>query len=305
MALLAVGLGACGGSGRESSSAQQVLSPTPAQPFTPTLAPTLAELPQTSVEVIAFQWGEEALQWGELYLPASAQEPWPTLVMIHGGCWQASYTLSLQAALSKALAERGYAVWNIEYRSLGSGGKWPVMFQDVAAATDYLAELSEFYPLNMDAIVAMGHSAGGHLALWLAGREKIAADSALYFEDFVSIKGTITLGGIADLQSGACAGAASAIIESAVLSEADLKTRLTNTSPINMLPVGKPTVLISGQRDGIVPPELSQAYYLAALAEGDSSEHIVLEGAGHFELINPQAFDLTIIDEAIERISGQ
>jgi len=305
--ILASALAACGGSSNEMASTQLPLSPTPVptQPVTITPAPLPPEPPQIMAESIAFQWGEHSLQWGQLYLPPNTQEPWPAVVMIHGGCWQSSYTLELQAALSQALAERGYAVWNIEYRSLGSGGNWPVMFQDVAAATDYLEQLEAIYPINMDAIVAIGHSAGGHLALWLAGREKIAEESELYLEAFVAIKGAITLGGISDLQSAACGGAASAIIDSTALTEPSLMARLESSSPIHMLPIHKPTVLISGERDGIVPPRLSEAYFVSALAEGDSSDHIVLEDAGHFDLINPQALDLGIIESAIEMITRQ
>ncbi len=284
---------ACGGNTNQAGNAGASETDTP--------SPTPIAR-QNEVAVLPLQWGSTSSQWGELYVLDHLCSYRATVVMIHGGCWQSFYTLELQAALSDALARKGYAVWNIEYRSLGNGGEWPVMFQDVAAATDYLTEIAEIYPLDLDATVAMGHSAGGHLALWLAGRERITQASELYVASALTIKGSIALGGISDLLSSACGGASGAIIDKAELGDQSLTERLKNTSPIHMLPIEKPTVLISGERDNIVPPALSDAYTAAAQLAGDNSEHIVIREAGHFYLIDPLQLDLEMLDDTIQSV---
>ena len=75
--------------------------------------------------------------------------------------------------LARDLAARGFAAWNIEYRRVGQeGGGWPGTLEDVAAAADAVPGLDGVDPSR---VVTVGHSAGGHLALWLAARHRIAA----------------------------------------------------------------------------------------------------------------------------------
>ena len=110
-----------------------------------------------------YRYGPDPAQHGELWLPA---DPVPgTIVVIHGGFWRARYDLSLARPLAADLAQRGYAVWNLEYRRPGGGGGWPATFEDVAAGIDLLAGL----PVDTSTVVAIGHSAGGQLAAWAAG----------------------------------------------------------------------------------------------------------------------------------------
>ena len=111
-----------------------------------------------------YRYGPDPAQHGELWLPAG---PVPgTIVVIHGGFWRARYDLSLGRPLASDLARRGYAVWNLEYRRPGGGGGWPATFEDVAAGIDLVADL----PVDTSSVVAIGHSAGGQLAAWAAGR---------------------------------------------------------------------------------------------------------------------------------------
>src|SRR5947209_5684909 len=128
---------------------------------------------QSPTTPVRLPYGPEYLQFGELYLPAG-DGPFPVIPLIHGGYWRARYDLTLMDGLAEDLARRGYAAWNIEYRRVGDeGGGWPGTFLDVALATDYLRELAITYPLNLQKVVTMGHSAGGHLALWLVARSRI------------------------------------------------------------------------------------------------------------------------------------
>ncbi|WP_162926314.1 alpha/beta hydrolase [Teredinibacter purpureus] len=309
--LLVIGLlGGCGGqqaSERDptqpsSEPATQVLSPSPTVELSP--EPRLPN-PTPNVTKVRIPWGTDNAQFGDLYLAADSQEPLPVVVMIHGGCWQSSYTLDLQEGLSFALAERHFAVWNIEYRRLGNGGEWPTMFEDVAAATDYVRHLAKHYPLNEDAVTAMGHSAGGHLALWLSARSTLSDNSPLYNENPLRIKGTLTLGGIGDLESGACGNSAEQIIHKSSLNPEEFSERLLSTSPMHMLPNGSSSILLSGSRDTIVPPAISENFSAAANAAGDTSEHLIIAGANHFYLIDETRIDINLLDDSLTRIISQ
>ena len=120
-------------------------------------------------------YGERGDQFGELTRPQGREPPWPVAVLIHGGYWRAKYDLRLQDPLVPDLAGRGWAVWNLEYRRLGwrSRGGWPATFEDVAAGIDHLGRVDA--PLDLARVVAIGHSAGGHLALWAAARRGLPA----------------------------------------------------------------------------------------------------------------------------------
>ena len=111
-----------------------------------------------------YPYGPHPAQYGELWLPGRAAVT--TVVIVHGGFWRARYDLSLGRPLAADLVRRGYAVWNLEYRRVGAGGGWPATFEDIAAGIDLLADL----PVSTSRIAAIGHSAGGHLAAWAAGR---------------------------------------------------------------------------------------------------------------------------------------
>ena len=299
-ALFLLIIAACGGNEGERAGSADVGLAEPVVPGSPEPEEGPPEESEPRVITRQINWGDEQQQFAELYTLAGRSELSPVVVMIHGGCWQSGYTLNLQGELSQALAERGLAVWNIEYRSLGNGGEWPVMFQDVAAAIDYLPQIAVQYQLDLDSLVTMGHSAGGHLALWLASRNNIDTNSVLFNDNPTAIRGVITLGGIGNLESPSCSGSARQIIDRANISEEELQYRLENTSPIHMLPTSVKSLLISGNNDVIVPPEVSQEYVDAALLAGDFSEHLIIEGASHFYLIDRESMDITLLVDSVE-----
>ena len=123
-----------------------------------------------------YQYGEDPSQFGELYLPelpdGGARRG--VVVVIHGGYWRSQYGAELGEPLAKDLAAHGMAAWNLEYRRAGNGGGWPNTFADVLAGIDKLADLAADHSLDLDRVVALGHSAGGHLAVWAAGRDRLA-----------------------------------------------------------------------------------------------------------------------------------
>ncbi len=112
-------------------------------------------------------YGEHRSQYGELALP-DGDGPHPVAVLVHGGRWEHFYGRQIMRPQAEDLVARGWATWNVEYRRLGGDGGYEATHADVAAAVDLLAERPE--PLDLSTVVAIGHSAGGQLALWLAAR---------------------------------------------------------------------------------------------------------------------------------------
>ena len=210
-------------------------------------------------------------------------------MLVHGGCWLDSYGLGLMNRLAGALRDRGVAVWNIEYRRLGeAGGGYPGTFADVAAAADSLRGLARRYPLDLSRVIAIGHSAGGHLALWEAGRARLPPGSVLRGGDPLPVAGIVTLAGIDDLAAyaangPACGGAATI----ARLVGAARDNPYADTSPRELLPLGVPQLIVSGSEDGIVPAEFGRLYAATARAAGDRATAVTLPGADHFALIDP------------------
>ena len=147
-------------------------------------------------------YGPSANQAVELWLP-DGPGPHPVVVMLHGGCWRASIAnLSIMDYIAEDLRRRGLAVWNIEYRGIDQpGGGYPGTFQDVAAAADALRQAAPTFHLRLDHVVAVGHSAGGHLALWLAARRRLPASSPLHSADPLPVVAVVSLGGLPDLEA--------------------------------------------------------------------------------------------------------
>ncbi|MEO6803484.1 MAG: alpha/beta hydrolase, partial [Granulicella sp.] len=149
-------------------------------------------------------YGKDASQFGDLWIPSptGSSQPFPVVVFFHGGWWQSEYNLAYAGHLCAALKADGLAVWSVEYRRCGAtGGGWPATFQDAAAGFDHVATLAKNYSLDLSRVVAMGHSAGGHLAYWLAGRHHIDPNSPLYEpQPKVAIHGLIALAGAVDLR---------------------------------------------------------------------------------------------------------
>ena len=235
-------------------------------------------------------YGSGPSPFGELWLPAGSG-PVPVAILVHGGCWQSSYGLDLMDPMAEDLYRQGIAVWNIEYRRLGeSGGGYPGTFRDVGQATDALRTLPQRPRLDLRRLVAIGHSAGGHLALWAAVRHRLPKDSALAAADLQRIGGVVTLAGINDLaayrQSGPACGGASTIDALTGARSRPSGTALADTSPPALLPIGSRQIVASGMSDGIVPARFGHEYAALARAAGDRVEVLDLPG-DHFALIDP------------------
>lgn len=244
------------------------------------------------------------MQVGQLRLPrVQNNEPVPLVIIIHGGCWVSSIaSYHFMDNFSQSITSLGYATWNIEYRALGTGGDWPVIFQDVSKAVDYSRSLAQNYPININKVAVIGHSAGGHLALWVASRKNLNSTSLAFTDNPLVINGVISLAGIANVTGyNTCGTLATDVIGVPIApSSSNLTQRLVETSPLQMLPTGVKTILISGNTDSIVPPPMGTEYSAEAVKQGDDSKHHILQGRGHFELIDSTKTDWTLYQESLK-----
>lgn len=252
-------------------------------------------------------YGTDSLQFGELRLP-DGTGPFPVAVIVHGGCWLSRYaSVRNTAALAEALASQGVATWNVEYRRYDNpGGGWPGTFRDVADGTDYVRTLAKSYALDTTRVVAVGHSAGGHLALWQATRGTLPPTSPLAGGMPITRRGIVSIGGIADLrefftrQRSTCGNPG---VESLLGGVPDsVPERVREGSPIERLPLGVPSVHVAGARDFIAPPAVRDAFVMAARARGDSASSITIPGDGHFEAITPTTAAGRAVVEAVQRL---
>ena len=247
-------------------------------------------------------YGEEALQFGELRAPLT-QDTFPLVIFIHGGCWLSDYNLEYLTAAAGDLVKDGYAVWTPEYRRVGDeGGGYPNTFKDIQASVDFARTLAEIYPLDINNVVVMGHSAGGHLALWLATQRNLASNSPLYNPNPLPLKGVISLAGITDLAAYDKIGndCSTAVAKLMGGQAAKLAARYFKGSPINLLPSKIPTRLIQGEVDNIVPMSQGEAYAAKAKKAGDDVKVITIEGGGHFDMVSPYSAAWEVIKSELK-----
>jgi acetyl esterase/lipase len=239
-------------------------------------------------------YGTEESQFGDLRVPPGAG-PHPLVLLVHGGFWRSAWHLDLMDGLADDLLQRGIATWNMEYRRVGQpGGGWPGTFLDVAAAADFARALAAAHHLDRDRVVTVGHSAGGHLALWLAGRRRLPPFSPLASPDPLPVAGAVGLAPIGDLALLYRMWESYRQDENAPArliggSPAEYPDRYAAASPAALLPLGTEQVLIQGAADDRVPPVLTEAYLRAAEAAGDPVTYLLLPGVDHFDVIDPHS----------------
>lgn len=247
-------------------------------------------------------YGEAPQQFGELRLP-QGKGPFPVIVLIHGGCWLSAFDYVYISRLGAALTELGVATWTVEYRRIGDeGGGWPHTLLDVAQATDYLRTLAKTHPLNLQRVATMGHSAGGHLALWLSARSRLPEDSDLHLPQPLPVNAVFGLAPITDLETyrigppKSCNASVDRLIGGTPQTHA---ARYAQASPRALLPLGVPQWLLQGERDPIVPIDGVRTYAQDAVAGGDRVQVLAVADAGHFEVSVPQSKAWPALREAV------
>lgn len=251
-------------------------------------------------------YGPDRATFGELTLPPGAG-PAPVVVVVHGGFWRQAFGLELGRPLAADLANAGLAAWNVEYRRIGGGGGWPATFDDVAAAVDALAGPAQEAAggrLDLDRVVAVGHSAGGHLAAWLAARPGLPA-GAPGAGPRVRLRGALSQAGVLDLVDAAQTGVgASAVTDLLGGTPAGVPDRYALASPAALVPLGVPVVCVHGTADVNVPLRQSERFVAAAEAAGDPAELVVLPGADHFAVIETHTEAWRTCRDAAVRLLG-
>lgn len=239
-------------------------------------------------------YGPDANQVIDVWRPAR-RVPGGTVVMVHDGCWTTSIAdRTLMDWIADDLRRSGVLVWNIDYRGVDRpGGGYPGTFADVADAADALASHAAEYHVDLDRIVAVGHSAGGHLALWLAGRHRLAAGSSLRGTHPLAIRHVISLGGLPDLEATAASpdnGCGTDVVGQLVGTATPAHPDpYADTSVPRLLPLGVPQDLVNGSEDRIIPLRLGTGYAVQARHAGDRVALHVVDHTGHVELIAPDS----------------
>lgn len=257
----------------------------------------------SEVEALACRSADERISYGDsdqqfidLWLPQDEYEPVaPIVILIHGGCWLEQYDIAHIRPLATAIADNGFAVWAIEYRRLGqAGGGWPGTFTDIAAAVDKLEAYSHLR-LDRKRVVLAGHSAGGQLALWAAGRSRLLSGQVLHRDRPFMPRGAVGLAAITDLAAYArgdndCQASTPTLMGGWA---GEVPERYAQASPAE-LGTDIPVVLIQGIADTIVPPEQAAAM--------PAAEQLMFEMAGHFDLIHTGTPVFPKLIEVLQRL---
>ena len=239
----------------------------------------------------------------ELRLP-KGPGPHPVVVVVHGGCWQAPWGFDHVRSLAAALTAEGYATWSLEYRRLGDpGGGWPGTLEDVARGADHLREVARAHPLDLDRVVALGHSAGGQLALWLAAGPACPTARRCAPRDPCACAASSR--SPASPTCGPRPRAGSAATRSRSSSAARRRSApiaWASRRRSQLVPLGVPVRLVCGARDPIVPIDQARSYEAAAKRAGDTVVVEVVEGAGHFELVDPRSAAWPVVRDAVRAL---
>ncbi|HEX3784857.1 MAG TPA: alpha/beta hydrolase [Pseudonocardiaceae bacterium] len=285
--------------------------------------------------VRTISYGPDPAQVGDLYLPPG-NGPFPLVVLVHGRWWTALVDRRQVAPLAEDLRRGGYAVWNIDYRTVGlPGGGWPGTFLDVAAAVDLVGGLDP--AIDTEQVVTVGHSAGGHLAVWAASRPDLPKQAPGYAPRILPIA-AVSLAGVLDLvaadadRGGAGLGDPAAaepagqppadrpdlwprvaeLVGDGVLPvllgghAAEMPERYAWTSPTMLSSGTVPVLATHGVDDDVLPIRYGRNYRTAATARREPVEFREIPAAHHFDLVDPEHPSWArTLDWIAERISGR
>ncbi|WP_371653537.1 MULTISPECIES: alpha/beta hydrolase [unclassified Streptomyces] len=261
-------------------------------------------------------YGPHPDQVVDFYAPRGDGDGAPLVVALHGGAWRERYDRAHLTPFVDFLARRGFAVANVEYRRGGLlprqgggggpvAGRWPDTFDDVAAALDALPALARTHlpAADLRRTVLTGHSAGGHLALWAAARHVLPPDSPWYTPAAATLRGVVALAPIADFTTAVALDVCDGAVTQLLGGEGKLSARTPYSDPAALLPTGVATTLVQGRDDIVVPQAVAEAYVDAAAMAGETVGFTLLDGVGHFPLIDPAADACAVVAEEIAQLA--
>ncbi|MBL7617918.1 MULTISPECIES: S9 family peptidase [unclassified Frankia] len=236
--------------------------------------------------MVVVPYGRHPEQTAEVTLPVTMAGPVPLVLLFHGGFWRHAFDRDHVRPIATALAAHGYAVANIEYRRVGGGGGWPNTLVDAATATDTLPTL--LGSLNtaggIGPVIAVGHSAGGHLALWSALRARIPRDAPGWRLTAPDLAGVVALAGVVDLSEAYRLGNGNgAVADFLGGGPQDVPDRYAGADPMLIGAGSVPVTLVHGDRDEALPIAMSRTY-----ANRFGANLVEASNAGHFDLITPE-----------------
>ncbi len=244
--------------------------------------PSASPSPSTPAQARRFRYGEDPEQYADLRMPSGT--PLATLVLLHGGYWLPQYPAAQLNPMAERFTALGLATWNVEYRRTGAGGGFPTTLTDVAAAIDLLAGPDVPQGLDQD-VVLLGHSAGGHLAVWAASRRKSTPGGP----SAVKVARAISLSGVLDLSRAAVDPRSSAPVQAFVgATPNETPERYAQADPALLVPASCPVWAVHAESDGVVPVEQSSGYVAAATAAGGKATFVTVPG-DHTTIIDPGA----------------
>ena len=252
------------------------------------------------------EYGPEPQHFAESRFP-DGPGPFPFLFVVHGGFWQSAYDLKQIGSLCAALTDKGIVTCNLEYRRVGnSGGGWPGTFRDVSLATDNIMDTISSDPaIDVARATVMGHSAGGHLAQWLASTHRVPKASPLHSAQKYRLVRAVSLAGVCDLRAAWKQRLGNGAVAKLMGGSPDqYPERFDAGSPIELLPSGSRQILIHGTEDDIVPFSQSEKFVERAEQLGERPTLVKLNGVGHFELIDPESDAWSTIVTAVLPVLG-
>lgn len=244
----------------------------------PALAPAVVHGGSGSVRAVMqrFEYGDDPMQYGVL---RSAEGPARgTVVLVHGGFWRGTPEyFDGPTPLAGALVARGWHVWQIEYRQLPNGGGWPGTLDDTAAAVEHLATAASSLDIDLGPVITVGHSAGGHLAVWALSRPGAV----------LPLAGAVSLAGAVDLRLGEQERiGGGAVVDLLGGTAAEHPDRYAAADPASRIAARLPVRIVHGDRDDVVPMNQTDSYVAAARAAGQDVAVFVVDG-DHMDVIDP------------------
>ncbi|WP_269938689.1 alpha/beta hydrolase [Arthrobacter sp. HY1533] len=243
-----------------------------------------------------YSYGGDASQWAELYLPHGPAVA-GVAVVIHGGYWRSAYAADLGAPLAADLARHGVAAWNLEYRRMGNGGGWPATFEDIAHGIDALAVAAEEHGLDLGSVVVLGHSAGGQLGVWAAGRSAFPS-GAVGAQPAVEVTGVVSQSGLLNLAQAQQLGLSSNAVANL------LGENVALADPMSAIPLHVPVVAVHAKHDADVPASQSESYVAAAVAAGADARLVWVPG-DHMDLIDVHSESYAICRDLVLGLLGR